>query len=431
MNPEILKRLWQRRLQVVNDLQAQATLTEGRAPTAEEQAEEQRMADELTLLDGKIKTGMDELEREQRAADAMARYERLTHGNTPVLPANDRAQQQVDGLRAFLRGETRSWDCEVDTRVHQYYDLERRQWDPDVWERRDLLESTGGMPLPRSFSGQLYEAFVDSVSVLRAKQGTDTLFVTSSGESFDVPRALTHGAATKTAEGVAGTENDPALTFITLSAFKAMQIAQVSRELIDDQGFDLIGYVGRAAGRNCGLLAGQWYVTGTGTGEGTGFQPNAVVGVTGPVGTTTSLGAQGTVGMGTDLLYDLVFSVLEQYADRGSWLLNRTSLAKIAKLKDVNGNPVWSPGLAVGAPDTIIGRPVFTDPNMPAMAVSAKSIAFGDFNGYAVRIVRGVRFERSDDFAFTSDLATFKAVLRTDGKLVDTGAIKLFQNSAT
>lgn len=431
MNPEILKRLWQRRLQVVNDLQALGTLTEGRAPTGEEQAEEQRMADELTLLDGKIKNGMDELEREQRAADAMQRYERLTHGAVPVVSASDRAQEQADGLRAFLRGETRSWDATIDSRVHQFYDFQRRQWDPDVWERRDLLESTGGMPLPRSFSGQVYEAFVDTVAVLRAKQGTDTLFVTTSGEAFDVPRALTHGGATKTAEGVAGTENDPALTFITLNAFKAMQIAQLSRELIDDQGFDVIGYVGRAMGRNCGLLAAQWYVTGTGTGEGTGFQPNATVGVTGPVGTTVSLGAQATAGMGTDLLYDLVFSVLEEYADRGAWILNRTSLAKVAKLKDSQGQPVWQPGLAVGAPDTIVGRPVFTDPNMPVMAANAKSIAFGDFNGYAVRIVRGVRLERSDEFAFTSDLSTFKAVLRTDGKLVDTNAIKLFQNSAT
>lgn len=430
MNPEILKRLWQRRLQVVNDLQAQATLTEGRAPSAEEQTEEQRMADELTLLDGKIKTGMDELEREQRAADAMARYERLTHGASPVAPVAERAQEQADGLRAFLRGETRSWDATVDSRVHSFYDLQRRQWDPDVWERRDLLESTGGMPLPRSFSGQLYEAFVDTVAVLRAKVGTDTLFVTTSGEAFDVPRALTHGGATKTAEGAAGTESDPVLSFITLNAFKAMQIAQLSRELIDDQGFDIIGYVGRAMGRNCGLLAAQWYVTGTGTGEGTGFQPNATVGVTGPTGTTVSLGAQSAAGFGTDLLYDLVFSVLEMYADRGAWILNRTTLAKIAKLKDAQGQPVWQPGLAVGAPDTIIGRPVFTDPNMPVMAANAKSIAFGDFNGYAVRVVRGVRLERSDEFAFTSDLSTFKAVLRTDGKLVDTNAIKLFQNSA-
>ena len=43
-----------------------------------------------------------------------------------------------------------------------------------------------------------------------------------------------------------------------------------------------------------------------------------------------------------------------------------------------------------------------------------------------------MRFERSDDFAFTSDLVTFRALLRTDGKLVDTtGAIKHYVGGAS
>ena len=40
-----------------------------------------------------------------------------------------------------------------------------------------------------------------------------------------------------------------------------------------------------------------------------------------------------------------------------------------------------------------------------------------------------MRFERSDDFA---DLVTFQALLRTDGKLVDTtGAIKHYVGGAS
>jgi hypothetical protein len=43
-----------------------------------------------------------------------------------------------------------------------------------------------------------------------------------------------------------------------------------------------------------------------------------------------------------------------------------------------------------------------------------------------------VRFERSDDFAFGSDLVTFRAILRGDGTLVDrTGAIRLYQGAAS
>jgi HK97 family phage major capsid protein len=60
----------------------------------------------------------------------------------------------------------------------------------------------------------------------------------------------------------------------------------------------------------------------------------------------------------------------------------------------------------------------------------AISIAFGDFSAY-IRDVRGVRFERSDDFAFGNDLVSFRAILRTDGDLVDESAVKLGQFAAT
>ena len=57
---------------------------------------------------------------------------------------------------------------------------------------------------------------------------------------------------------------------------------------------------------------------------------------------------------------------------------------------------------------------------------------FGDFSQYFVRLAGGVRFERSDDFAFNTDLVTFRCLLRGDAALVDlTGAIKFFAGNAT
>jgi HK97 family phage major capsid protein len=51
---------------------------------------------------------------------------------------------------------------------------------------------------------------------------------------------------------------------------------------------------------------------------------------------------------------------------------------------------------------------------------------------YFVRMAGGVRFERSDDFAFNTDLVTFRALLRADAALVDlTGAVKVFVGAAT
>ena len=52
---------------------------------------------------------------------------------------------------------------------------------------------------------------------------------------------------------------------------------------------------------------------------------------------------------------------------------------------------------------------------------------FGDISKVWVRHVNGVRFERSLDHGFDTDVVWFKSVLRADGALVDTtGALKAF-----
>ena len=118
--------------------------------------------------------------------------------------------------------------------------------------------------------------------------------------------------------------------------------------------------------------------------------------------------------------------------------MTNASLAICRKLKDSAGQPVagmvgGALNAAVsGAPsgnNVVLGYPAYVDPSMPAMANTTKSLAFGDWSRYFVRIVNGVRFERSDDFAFQNDLVSFRAIIRLDGALVDANAVKLFVNT--
>jgi len=92
------------------------------------------------------------------------------------------------------------------------------------------------------------------------------------------------------------------------------------------------------------------------------------------------------------------------------------------------GPAMWVPsvtqGLVGGQPDTLLGYPVYTDPNIASMASNSRIMGFGDFNAYYIRQVGGIVLERSDDFAFNVDLVTLRAKVRVDGDLLDTGAIK-------
>jgi HK97 family phage major capsid protein len=208
-------------------------------------------------------------------------------------------------------------------------------------------------------------------------------------------------------------------------------LVQVSTELIQDSAIDLLSYLGRAAGTAIGTVTGTYNVTGTGTSQPEGIANAPTAGVTGGAGTGLTVSAEA--------LMDLYHSIITGYRSRGWWVMNDSTAAYIRKLREgtgaTAGNFLWQPGMQAGQPDSLLGRPVVTDPAVAAMAINAYSIAFGDFSAYfAFRDVNTVTFDRSDDFAFSTGLVTFRSSLRTDSKqLINgaSGAVKFYRNGAS
>ena len=339
---------------------------------------------------------------EQRKADADAAMADVMSGPQ----SRDAESSAMDEVRSFLRGEKSSVTLDRDVKF------------------RDLTKGvagSGGATLPISFYGQLLEHVIDTSGVMSAKP---TVIETAGGETFGVPVTTSYSTATLTAENVALTESDPAFAKRDLGAYKYGVIVQAPRELIEDTGVDLEGFLARQCGRAIGNAFGADLVVGNAVSKPSGIVQTASTGVT---------GGAGVAGVFTaDDLIDLHYSVLSGYRNSSSaaWMMRDTTIAKARKLKDTTGAYIWQPGLG-GTPDTILGKPVVSDPNVAATALGAKSVIFGDFAAYFVRIAGGIRFERSSDFAFNTDQITFKAVLRGDGILADqTGAIKVFVGNA-
>lgn len=254
-----------------------------------------------------------------------------------------------------------------------------------------------------------------------------TLLRTASGEQIQVPKTTAHSSPSGAPIAEAGTlaSSDPTFGQVPLDAYKYGILLQISHELLNDTGVDLAGYLARQAERALGNWLGGRLVVGTGTN-----QPNGVV----TAATVGKTGGAGVAGMFTgDDLIDLFYSVIAPYRNSSScaWMMKDSSIAGLRKIKDTTGQYLWAPGLTAGAPDTVLGKPLVTDPNVAAVALSAKSVVFGDFSTYFVRQVETLRFERSDDYAFNTDLVSYRAVVRADGDLVDTtGSIKVFQGNA-
>lgn len=408
---ELVKRLRDQRQKVWEEAKtlADGAAEENRAFSGEEESKWTALNAELDALDKRIKSVLD---GEQRAKDAEDAFSKLE--GRPKEGRAETAGQNVSELRAFLRGERgRVYEVESSGRVFNA-------------EQRDLLKSgatTGGNTVPTSFYDRLVAHLIETASLM---SGGVTILNTTGGETIQVPKTTGHSTAAIVTEGSAISESDPAFGQIPLGAYKYGTLIQVSRELLDDTGVDLEGYLAMQTGRALGNAFGAHIVTGTGTSQPRGITIDTTVGVT---------GATGVVGAFTaDNLIDLHYSVIEPYRASAScrWVMRDATVASVRKLKDANGQYLFQPSLVAGTPDTLLGKPMLTEPNVAAVALSAKSVVFGDLSQYFVRLAGGVRFERSDDFAFNTDLVTFRALLRADGSLVDlTGAVKHFAGGAS
>ena len=336
-------------------------------------------------------------------ADMQAAFAAID-GQTAERPAAPEGRDYAEAFRKMASGESRGFNM-------------------SPAELRDLTKGTatsGGATVQNAFYNKLWGHLIDAANIINYA----TIITTAEGNPITFPTTTAHSTAALIAENSTITESDPAFVGRTLSSFKYAVAFQAPNELLQDTGVDLEGYLAMQAGRACGNALGVDLATGTGTTKPWGVMARASAGVTGGAGVVGAFTA--------DNLIDLFYSVISPYRNspQCAWLMKDATVATARKIKDTTGQYLWAPGLA-GAGDTILGKPIITDPGIAAVALSAKSVAFGDMSQYYVRVAGGMRFERSSEFAFGTDQTTFRAIIRADGDLIDqTGAVKVFTGNA-
>ena len=94
--------------------------------------------------------------------------------------------------------------------------------------------------------------------------------------------------------------------------------------------------------------------------------------------------------------------------------------------KDADGNYIWQPAPRPGERPTLIGYPVVEAEDMPDIAASSHSVAFGDFRrGYLVVDRVGIRVLR-DPYS-SKPYVLFYTTKRVGGAVSDFAAIKLLR----
>jgi HK97 family phage major capsid protein len=275
-------------------------------------------------------------------------------------------------------------------------------------------DSEGGYLVPDEFERTLISSLEEENLIRQIANVISTSF----GDK-KIPVVASKGTADWTDEEAAMHESDDAFGVVTLGAHKLSTMIKVSEELLNDSVFNLENYIAKEFARRISRAEEEAFIVGNGTGK-----PTGVIG-SGEVGVTTAGAA-----IAMDEVIDLYHSLREPYRRNALFITNDTTIKALRKLKDGAGQYLWQPSVQAGQPDTILNKPVRTSSFVPAIASTAKVIAFGDFKYYWIADRQGRSFQRLNELYAANGQVGFRATQRVDGKLTLAESVKILQMKA-
>lgn len=424
-----LQALRERRDQIAHTLQNLVDKEQTPKWEAEHQAKYDAAMQEIGSIDGEIKRhndamaaiGMSASAGSAGAADSL----RDQYTRTPGAHSTD-----ASAIRSYLTGGLQALNADQMNamRARQSGDIANIMRLPQA-AMSTSTPAEGGYTVATEYYRQLTEAMKQYGGI----RNVATIIQTGTGAQMNFPTAdATSEEGEIVGQNAAAGLGETSFGNISMDVYKysSKKIA-VPFELIQDSMFDIEGYINALLSLRIGRITAKHFTTGNGTNQPRGIVTAAAAGKAGATGQTATIEY--------DDLVDLEHSVDPVYrvgANVG-YMMHDSTLKALRKIKDTEGRPIFVPGYEQGnpggAPDRLLGKPIFISQEMPTMAANAKSVLFGDFSRYMIREVMDLTLFRMADSNFIlNGQIGFVAFNRLGGNLIDVGgAVKYYQNSAS
>ena len=294
-------------------------------------------------------------------------------------------------------------------------------------QRKTLIvsdDTTGGFLTLPEMASEIDKDIVE-ISPVRAHAKVSPI----SGRSLLVPRRTGTFTADWIAEGVSQAETKGlkyGLEEIHAQPLRAL--VNISMENLEDPLFDLEAELRSEFAEQFALAEGIAFVTGNGVGRPQGFTQAALNGV-------TSTDTIGSLAIESDDFVKLFYEVKTMYLANAIFVMNRALIEEVRKLKDLDNQYLWQPGLNGPSQSTLLGKLIVELPDMVSATspfVAGDVIAgFGDLRR-AFTIVDRITMSIIRDMFTLSDqgLVRFVARKRVGGQIVRAEAISLLDVKA-
>lgn len=382
------------------------------------------MQDELKQLHGEIHNAFEDFKKLNEAA----KEERSKFGEESALlkeqigKVNDRLDEievkqnevRETATKTEQRDELREWAATGKVNGQELGSVEVKLMNLD--------DSTGnhGVLQNDAYLAEIQKAVVEFSPVRQFAR-----VINIGTTAIDIPRRSTTASASFIGEVATRTETtNPDYELVNIQAHELYARADISQQLLEDAEFDLEAEMAMEFGEQFGVAEGSVFVGGTGTNQPTGLldTSNGIDGVSANEDTSGTLQVED--------LFDLAYGVKAEYARNGAWMLNRATLPLIRAFETSAGGYIWSPSIAPGDPNTILGSPYVeaTDLDAPSggtFGSGAQPIIFGDYRrAYTIVDRTGVQIQRDPFTLAASGQVRYIARKRVGGKVMIAEAAK-------
>jgi HK97 family phage major capsid protein len=210
------------------------------------------------------------------------------------------------------------------------------------------------------------------------------------------------------------TVTDIPTAVITLKAYKfSSDIVKASVEFVQDTSLNAFAWIAAKLGERLARAHNYQFTVGSNSSAPQGVLWGSGLGYT---------AASATAITRTDLL-TLAHSVDPAYRSGARFMFNDSTLLalKLLTIGTSDDRPLWQPGIAVGAPNTIDGFAYTVNQDFEDIGAGNHSVVFGDFSKYLIRDVMDIDIHRFDEKYMDYGLYGFLAFTRNDGRILDAG----------
>lgn len=189
------------------------------------------------------------------------------------------------------------------------------------------------------------------------------------------------------AEFTAISANSGKFTSISLTGYVAGALSLISRSLINNADFDIVGYVVDQMAYSIKRFLENVLLNGSGAISG---QSGTVAGLTGVTLTTTAAAANAIT---SNELIELQDSVKDMFQDGAIWIMSPATRTAIRELKDNMGRYMLQDDISLPFGKSLLGKPVYVSDNMANMGAGRTVIYYGNMAGLATKFSENMEIQ--------------------------------------